>query len=168
MISHPARDGYDIPHWNSIEPHGNAVIASFRQLDAVYKINKATGNIVWKLGGTTTTRSLKVIGDPHSYPLGGQHDARVLPDGTLSVFDNRTALTDRRPGWCATGSTRWLERPPWSSRSRDPDIPLSYCCGSARHLPNGDWLIDWGQQTPGPGRAARSAATPPTASAPSC
>ena len=42
-INRPARNGYDIPHWNSIEPHGNAVIASFRQLDAVYKINKGTG-----------------------------------------------------------------------------------------------------------------------------
>jgi hypothetical protein len=32
----------------------------------------------------------------------------------------------------------------------DPDIPLSYCCGSARQLPNRDWLIDWGRQAAGP------------------
>ena len=41
---------YDIVHWNSIEPAGpNAVLASFRYLDAVYKISETTGNIVWKL-----------------------------------------------------------------------------------------------------------------------
>ena len=48
--------GYDIVHWNSIEPAGKSVIASFRNLDAVYKIRKSTGKIVWKLGGTTDAR----------------------------------------------------------------------------------------------------------------
>ena len=27
----------------------------------------------------------------------------------------------------------------------DPTVPASQCCGSARRLSNGDWLIDWGQ-----------------------
>jgi hypothetical protein len=27
----------------------------------------------------------------------------------------------------------------------DPAVHRSECCGSARRLPNGDWLIDWGQ-----------------------
>ena len=44
--------GYDILHWNSVEPAGDSVIASFRHLDAVYKFEKSTGKIVWKLGGT--------------------------------------------------------------------------------------------------------------------
>ena len=49
--------GYDLVHWNSIEPDGNgSVIASFRHLDAVYKIDKSTGAIVWKLGGTSRAR----------------------------------------------------------------------------------------------------------------
>ena len=26
----------------------------------------------------------------------------------------------------------------------DPDVSSSYCCGSARRLANGDWLIGWG------------------------
>ena len=30
----------------------------------------------------------------------------------------------------------------------DPDVPISNCCGSARRLGNGDWLIDWGQNNP--------------------
>src|SRR5919108_1916144 len=34
---------YDVAHWNSIEPAGGSVIASFRHLDAVYKIKKSTG-----------------------------------------------------------------------------------------------------------------------------
>ena len=92
-----ATDGYDILHWNSIEPDGGSVIASFRNLDAVYKIKKSTGDIVWKLGGTTTPESLKVKGDPRRHPLGGQHDARLLPDGTLTLFDDRTELASSAP-----------------------------------------------------------------------
>lgn len=148
-ILNPVTFGYDVAHWNSIEPRGNAVIASFKRLDAVYKISKSTGSIVWKLGGTPTPRSLMVQGDPYQYPLGGQHDARRLSDGTLSVFDNRTGLVDPRPRAVRyridqnAGTAALLES------ISDPEIPISYCCGSARRLPNQDWLIGWGQQTPG-------------------
>jgi hypothetical protein len=34
------------------------------------------------------------------------------------------------------------------NRITDPDVPTSNCCGSARRLGNGDWLIAWGQQNP--------------------
>ena len=57
------------------------MIASFRTLDAVLKIDKSTGRIIWKLGGATTPRSLEVLQDPRRYTFGGQHDARLLPTG---------------------------------------------------------------------------------------
>jgi hypothetical protein len=149
-INRPARYGYDIPHWNSIEPRGNAVIASFRRLDAVYKINKRTGNTVWKLGGTTTSRSLSVIGNPHSYPLGGQHDARVLSDGSLSIFNNRTSLKPPAPQMERYRINQAARTATLIQSISDPDIPRSYCCGSARRLPNEDWLIDWGREAEHP------------------
>jgi Arylsulfotransferase (ASST) len=140
--------GYDILHWNSIEPDGNSVIASFRHLDAVYKIRKSTGAIVWKLGGTQTPQSLTVKNDPRGVPLGAQHDARVLSDGTLTVFDNRTNLDSHRPRAVrfridrANGTATLLDS------ITDPQISGSNCCGSARRLGNGDWLIDWGLNKP--------------------
>ncbi len=139
--------GYDLVHWNSIQPAGNgSVIASFRHLDAVYKIDKSTGAIVWKLGGTSRPESLNVIGDPLTYTFGGQHDARLLADGTVTVFDNRTDLNSPpravRFRIDETAGTATLLQ-----SISDPDVPLSGCCGSARRLSNGDWLIDWGQAT---------------------
>jgi hypothetical protein len=144
VIGRSIYGGYDILHWNSIEPAGSSVIASFRNLDAVYKIERsAAGRIIWKLGGTRTPDSLQVRNDPRAYTLGAQHDARLLPDGTVTVFDNRT----------------YLEQPPRAVRFRideqsgtatllqsitDSAVSRSGCCGSARRLANGDWLIGWG------------------------
>jgi hypothetical protein len=135
---------YDIVHFNSIEPDGNGLILSFRHLNGVYRILRSNGAIDWKLGGTTTSRSLTVQDDPRgSNPLGGQHDPRRLRDGTVSVFDNGTQLN----------------RPPRAVRYRidtsartatlveslsDSSITASGCCGSARKLSTGGWLIAWG------------------------
>jgi hypothetical protein len=139
--------GYDILHWNSIDPAGNSVIASFRHLDAVYKIKKSTGNIVWKLGGTRTPRSLEVKGDPRAYTFGAQHDARLLADGTLTVFDNRTNLGHKAPRAVRFRVDRQAGTATLLQSITDPAVPASYCCGSARRLGNGDWLISWGNSS---------------------
>jgi hypothetical protein len=144
-VDHGAVDnGYDIVHWNSIEPDGDSVIASFKDLDAVYKIDQSTGDIVWKLGGTTTPESLAVKGDPRGYPLGAQHDARLLPDGTLTVFNNRSYLGNRIPRAERFRIDEQAGTATLIQSITDPEVPASNCCGSARRLGNGDWLISWG------------------------
>jgi len=136
---------YDIQHWNSLEPDGKYLLLSFRMLDAVYEINRNTGAVVWKLGGTPIPKSLQVLDDPFgSYPLGGQHDARRLPDGTISIYDNATNL------FMPTRAVRYQVDPVAGTATlvesvSDPDYPASPCCGSARKLPSGDWLIGWGR-----------------------
>ncbi len=144
-VIRPGPRRYDLVHWNSIEPASNSVIASFRHLDAVYKIEKSiAGNIAWKLGGTRTPESLMVRNDPRRYTFGAQHDARLLPDGTLTVFDNRTYLDNQRPRAVrfrideGSGTATLLQS------ITDPAVSSSGCCGSARRLGNGDWLIYWG------------------------
>jgi arylsulfotransferase ASST len=141
--------GYDIVHWNSIEPDGSAVIASFRHLDAVYKIDKSTGKVVWKLGGTTTPKSLAVKNDSHAYTFGSQHDARLLPDGTLTVFDNRGNLgKESRPEAVRFRINEQNGTATLLQSITDPGVSSSNCCGSARRLANGGWLIDWGLNRP--------------------
>jgi hypothetical protein len=137
---------YDIQHWNSLEAEGNnRILLSFRNLDAVYEINRTNGNIIWKLGGTTTPQSLTVLNDPYSsYPLGAQHDARRLPDGTITIHDN-FSYQNRGPR-----AVRYQVDPQAGTATlvesvTDPDAQASQCCGSARKLPSGDWLIGWGR-----------------------
>src|SRR5688572_30653224 len=76
IVSHPSvlEDGseaYDATHINSIELAGDDMLISLRHTDAVYRIRMSDGSIRWKLGGTDTPRSLRVVGDPADYPLGG-------------------------------------------------------------------------------------------------
>ena len=135
-------------HINSLEPDGDDVLMSFRHLDAVYSINKSTGNVEWKLGGTTRPESLTVINDP--MPAGdtfrGQHDARVLSDGTVTVHDNGLHIGAERPPRAvrfaidANAQTATLVE-----QKNDPTgIPTPFCCGNARKLAGGDWLMSWG------------------------
>jgi hypothetical protein len=149
IISQPAAGPeYDPYHINSVEPNGNGYLISFRHLDAIYRVDGA-GNVTWKLGGVARPESLTVQND--SFPQGdtfrGQHDARVLPDGSVTVHDN---------GFHPDGNTR----PPRAVRFsvdttahtatltqqlNDPGtVATPLCCGSARALPGGDWFMNWG------------------------
>jgi hypothetical protein len=138
------RTAYDATHINAVQSDGDKVIASFRHLNAVLEIDKASGDIDWKLGGTTTPESLTVLDDPlAAEPFGGQHDARLLPDGTLTVHDNGSGQS--RPPRAVryeidplAGTATLLES------VSDPDVSGSFCCGSARRSPDGSWLMSWG------------------------
>lgn len=135
---------FDYVHFNSAEPVGDSMVLSFRHFDAVYKIDRKTGKVIWKLGGTRTAKSLKVLGDPHGdEPFGGQHDARVDRRGILSVFDNASKL-DRPPRVVRYKINEKNGTATLISSFTDPEIPESTCCGSSRQLPNGQWLVNWG------------------------
>ena len=138
-------DGADIVHMNAVEPVGeDAVMLSNRHNDAVYKVDKDSGEIIWKLGGTWTPKSLTVKNDPEgAFPLGGQHDVRLQPDGTITIHDNRTNL----PG--SPRSVRYqidevAKTATLVEEVTDPLAPSSICCGSSRRSADGSWLFSWG------------------------
>ena len=148
----------DPVHMNSLEVNGNSIVVSARHLDAVYSIDRTTGDIQWKLGGTTTPQSLTVLNDPYApNPIGGQHDARILPDGTLTLHDNETGL--ERPPRAVRYTIDTQARTATLLESvTDPQVTSSRCCGSARRYADGGWLMSWGANSlvtefaPGGGR----------------
>jgi hypothetical protein len=134
---------YDVTHINSVEPVGRGdLIISLRNTDAIYRIRMSDGRIRWKLGGTKTSRSLRVVGDRANYPLGGQHDARVWR-GTVTAYDNGTEL-GRRPRVVRFEIDTKRRRAILREKLRDPRVSKSVCCGSARKLRNGNWFVGWG------------------------
>jgi hypothetical protein len=150
----PAERGYDLLHINSVEPDGDGLIVSARHLNAVFRIDRRTGDIDWKLGGTFVPgRSLSVFGVGFQSVLYGQHDARLAGDGTLTVYDNRS-YTGQPP---AAVRFRIDAAARTATKIADLEVPAvrdSRWGGSARMLPGGNWVIGWGgtdlitEQTP--------------------
>jgi hypothetical protein len=132
---------FDYFHINSIEidQDGNLLVSA-RNTHTIYKINRRTGDIIWRLGGK---RSDFALGKDVRF--GWQHDARRLPDGTLSLFDNAAApklrkqsrglllrLDERRMR--ATLIRSFVHRPPIVSVNQ----------ANMQRLPNGRYFIGWG------------------------
>lgn len=135
---------FDPVHINSIEPRGEGeVVISTRHTDAVYGIERSSGEIRWKLGGSRTADSLRVTGDPARKLLGGQHDARINDDGSLSVYDNGKDRP-RRPRVVFYRLNPANGRATYLGQLNDPAVKISHCCGSARELADGGWLVSWG------------------------
>jgi len=73
----------DYFHVNSVAdaPGGN-VLLSGRNTSALYLVAR-DGHVIWRLGGTKSD-----WGPPAAVKFRFQHNARLHPDGTLSLFDN--------------------------------------------------------------------------------
>jgi Arylsulfotransferase (ASST) len=80
--------GIDYFHINSIDvDHDDNLLVSARETSTVYKIDRATGEVMWRLGGKRSDFEMK-----EGARFAFQHDARRLPDGTISIFDNGTTV----------------------------------------------------------------------------
>jgi hypothetical protein len=139
---------YDPYHWNSIEWTDGGVLLSFRHLDALYKVNRSNGAIAWKLGGTARAESLAVVGDSRFAPgggggFGGQHDARVLSNGTLTLYDDGTDR-NRPPRGVAYRLDLSRRTATLVDQVADFAEPSAFCCGSFRQLPLGNYVVGWG------------------------
>ena len=155
----PTENGYDLVHINSVEPDGDGLIVSSRHTNSVFRIDRATGKIDWKLGGTHAKgKSLKVLGAHPSPLLAGQHDARLWKDGSLTVHDNGS--WHRRPGADRFEIDPVKRTARLVERVTNPGVDYETAIGSARKLAGGDWVVSWGpnpfvtEQTPG-GRFVR-------------
>lgn len=134
----------DYVHGNAIEVtmDGNLLISS-RHLDEITKINRQTGEIIWRLGGLSARNNdFQFINGPITFSH--QHDIRELSNGNFTLFDNGN-----------------LHNPQFS-RSLEYQIdevnmsaelvwdfnytPAFYspAMGSSRRLENGNTLIGWG------------------------
>jgi Arylsulfotransferase (ASST) len=134
---------YDYFHINSVEldRNGNFVVSA-RNTHTVYEISRRTGRIVWRLGGK---RSDFTLGRDARFAW--QHDARLLPNGNLSLFDNSAGPQVRKQSRglilhlnlerrLATVVRNFVHRPPLVSVDQ----------GNLQRLRNGDFLAGWGHQ----------------------
>lgn len=137
-------------HLNSIDvdASGNLLVSS-RHMDSIFLVSRATGQVLWKMGGSSYTKEgapfLQVSGDS----MGGfhrQHDARFQPDGTISLFDDETSLPGPARALvvsydvvAGTASVVWQYSGTGSVGAM----------GSFDILPDGSRVIGWGTQEGG-------------------
>jgi Arylsulfotransferase (ASST) len=140
-LDHP----YDYLHLNSIDvtPDGQLLVSA-RHTFALYKLDRATGEVIWRLGGK---RSDFALGPGARFSW--QHDARQLDERTVTLFDNgsdgpvKTAPDSRVIvlGLDDVALTVRLQQ----AYHFSPGL-LSSAMGSAQRLPGGGMLVGWGTQ----------------------
>jgi hypothetical protein len=134
---------YDYFHLNSIDQLANqTTLLSARNTSALYQLDTLTGQVLARIGGKHSDVKL-APGAATAF----QHDARVLPNGTISIFDNGATpkIHAQSRGMLVTLSAasrseallaQFVHPSPLSSASQ----------GNLQLLANNDIFIGWGSE----------------------
>jgi hypothetical protein len=136
---------YDVFHCNSIDatPSGD-VLVSIRHFSAVIMIRRSNGKILWKLGGNPVAgdgaQIIQVQNDPSFH---FQHDARMLENGHVSLFDNEGIGFPPARGveYALNFTTGTAAR---AFQYASPSGQVSFATGSFRRYSDGESVICWG------------------------
>jgi hypothetical protein len=141
----------DFTHINSFaEDKDGNILISFRHLDEITKINKKTGKIMWRLGGSKCKNNqFTFINDSNNDNNGfigfsHQHSLSLLPNGDLLMFDNGNMKEHpySRAVEYQLDTINKIATKVWEYKY-SPAIFL-FSMGSAIRLENGNTLINWG------------------------
>ena len=152
------QSSFDYAHINAmtIDPTDNNLLVSLRTTSEIVKINRQTGEVIWRLGGKKNM--FTYIGEHSenaSYYTVGQHDVHRLANGHLIFFDNGNISgggvtpndrTYSRVVEYALDETNMTATLVWEYR-HSPDISAT-CTGAIKRMQNGNTLIDWGCAVP--------------------
>jgi hypothetical protein len=140
----PLGENWDYVHLNSIDVDvdGNLLVSS-RNTHTIYKIDRRSGEIIWRLGGKHSDFAMGA-----GAAFAWQHDARHQPGGRMTIFDNEGSpfaagaqsraiilLVDQQH------MTADLQR-----EYRHPTPLEASSKGSVQLLPNGNVFVGWGAE----------------------
>jgi hypothetical protein len=145
-VEKECQDGWDANHCNAVDRFDNGdYLISCRHTDALYKVSRETGSILWRLGGTRS--DFKFVGNAK---FSRQHHARVREENAthtvLSLFDNaraegvKSATNDYTRGLVLALHDNIAEQVIEYPR---PDHEYSTSRGSLEVLPNGNVFMGW-------------------------
>jgi hypothetical protein len=143
----------DYIHVNSIsEDTDRNLLVSCRNLDQVIKINKSTGQIMWRFGGSAALSSDFTILNDQNSDFNGfshQHTAMRARNGDLIMFDNgnlRPVPFSRAVAYKIDEDQKTATKT-WEYIS--PEMQIASTMGSVQELSNGNILIGWGSTPTG-------------------
>ena len=132
---------WDWFHLNSIDVQSNGdLLVSGRSTWAAYEIQHGSGEILWRLGGTKSSFAMGAGAE-----TAWQHDVRMLPDGTVTSFDDGS---NPRIHYQSRGVRVALDTKRHTARLlrayTHPSALLADSQGNMQTLANGNVVIGWG------------------------
>ena len=137
----PVGANWDFFHLNSIDvDHDGNLLISARSTHTVYKLDRRSGAVLWRLGGK---RSDFELGSGARFAW--QHDARTRLDGRLTVFDNGAApAVERHSRGLILELDERAMRAALVSQYTHPHV-LAGSQGNVQLLPGGNVFVGWGE-----------------------
>ena len=133
----------DWSHCNSIKvDYDGNILLSTRNFDEVTKVNRQTGDIIWRLGGEKN--QFKFINDTRRFAR--QHDVKKNAEGNLILFDNGVRLDPQYSSLVEYALNEDSLTAKLVRRFSIGDTLWSRIRGGVQGLSNGDHLIDWGER----------------------
>ncbi|MFD6897422.1 arylsulfotransferase family protein [Rhodococcus sp. NPDC060086] len=144
MLPEPVdpEERHDYFHINSVDEDADGnLLLSARHTHALYKIDRDTGDVLWRLGGSRSDFAL----DDEAH-FAWQHDVRWLPNGRISLLDNvsddeaagvpsRALILDLDERARTVSATRAFE---------NPDPRTSATQANHQVLSDGHSFVGWG------------------------
>jgi hypothetical protein len=134
---------FDYFHINAVDiDHDGNLLLSARNTRAIYKVDRNTGEVIWRLGGKRSDFPM-----PPNSRFAWQHDVQRQSDGTITIFDNGAAPPVRkRSRVLVFRIDEETHRATLKRVYRRPGKLLARSQGNAQTLANGDLLVGWGAQ----------------------
>jgi hypothetical protein len=133
----------DYVHGNAVEldTDGNLMI-SCRHMDEITKIDRLTGDIIWRLGSHAVNNQFSFPNDPRGFTA--QHDIRRLPNGHITLFDNGNCVTPiySRALEYELDEVNKVATLVWEYR-KSPDVYGGFM-GNVQRRTNGATMVGWG------------------------
>ncbi len=156
----------DYAHLNSLHELEGDIVAGLRGCAQVLRIERATGAVVWQMGGTLPLRADRPMSSvgaarylpvAENDPLGefcGQHHVTATPAGSVLMFDNGNHCLGPRKDLPPV--SRIVEYDISSGTEarfvREYRLPegdgFAISGGGVTAMTNGNWLITWGNNGP--------------------
>jgi Arylsulfotransferase (ASST) len=141
----PLQEPYDYIHLNSIDvaPDGNLIVSG-RHTWTVYKLDRQTGEVIWRLGGK---RSDFQMGEGAQFSW--QHDARQISERNFTVFDDGSdgVTNSERESRAVVLEVDLASRTVTLARSYQHPTPLvATSMGNVQALADGHVLVGWGNE----------------------
>ncbi|MDQ3317753.1 MAG: arylsulfotransferase family protein, partial [Actinomycetota bacterium] len=127
-------------HINSIEvDDDDNLLVSARRTSAVYKLDRESGEVIWRLGGE---KSDFTMGQDAQFAY--QHDVRRRSDGALTLFDNRGERMDEPSRGVALELDEDAMTATLLREYIHPTETFAIFQGNVQTLPNGNAFVGWG------------------------